>query len=173
MALWAVGIPALALCGTALSSNHVSILKRLVSRLIICFDGDNAGFRALRSSLALLFNKNITTTVITLKKDPGEYLSDLAALKNRLSEQQDALCFVIDKARLVASGDITLRVHEIDQLLPIFMNIARPLVRRQYVAYLASNYMKIQACYGLRLITAAKIKKTYQNKNHRALRPSY
>jgi DNA primase len=140
MALWALGIPALALCGTALSSEHIALLKRLVSRLVICFDGDAAGFRALRSSLALLWSKNITTNVMTLdRKDPGEYLSDLVALKARLSEQQDALCFVIDQARLIALGDISHRVHEIDQLLPILMNIARPLVRRQYVAYLAKQ----------------------------------
>jgi len=140
MALWAIGVPALALCGTALSPQHSGILKRLVSRLIICFDKDAAGFRALRASLALLWGKNISTSVITLeKKDPGEYLCDLPALKARLFEQQDALCFVIDQARSVALGDITHRINEIDQLVPIFMNIARPLVRRQYVAYLAKQ----------------------------------
>jgi DNA primase len=141
MALWALGLPALALCGTALSKEHASVLRRLSTRVLLCFDGDEAGFRALRLSLKILLTKNMGVKVITLdnKKDPGDYMADLAALKNKIAEEQDALCFAIDQISLSTNTDITKRLNAIDEIMGIFMSIGRPLMRRQYVAYLAKK----------------------------------
>lgn len=140
MAIWAAGLPALALCGTALSKEHAIILKKLCARLIICFDDDEAGYKATRAALSLLVPRNITASVVSLdKKDPGEYLADLSALRKRLEKPEDALCSVIDRAALNAEGDISERIVEIDQLMPLLSSISRPLMRRQYVVYLAKK----------------------------------
>jgi DNA primase len=142
MAFWALGLPALALCGTALSSKHAAILQRLSKRIILCFDSDNAGIAALKSSLIELFSKNIVCQLIILdKKDPGSYLSDnrLLELKSITAKPVDALCFLIDQAILFAQNDVRTRIEQIDALLPVLAQIKRPLVRRQYVAYLAKN----------------------------------
>lgn len=140
MAFWAIGIPALALCGTALSPEHASIIKRLSSRLILCFDADRAGVLALRNSLMEIFNKEINPSLILLnEKDAGEYLAkgELSKLKDGLAQKTDALCFLIDKAAEQGRSDIAERIKQIDWLVPVLSLLKRPLVRRQYVAYLA------------------------------------
>lgn len=142
MAMWAAGVPALALCGTALSPEHAILLKRLSSRLNISFDNDAAGLKALRSSLVLLFAQGIQASVVALyKKDPGEYLAtgELAALAEQLEKPTDALCHAIDHMAFGGSGDIANRIAQIDELMPIFASITRPLIRRQYVVYLANK----------------------------------
>lgn len=140
MAFWAIGVPALALCGTALSAEHASIIKRLSSRLIFCFDADRAGVLALRNSLMEIFTKEISPSLMVLgEKDAGEYLAkgELSKLKESLAQKTDALCFLIDKAAEQARSDIAERIKQIDWLVPVLGLLKRPLVRRQYVAYLA------------------------------------
>jgi DNA primase len=142
MAMWAAGVPALALCGTALSDEHALILKRLSSRLTICFDADEAGYKALRSALQKLWRSQISVSAVVLdKNDPADYLASgqLSELKERIKKPIDATCLVIDRVALSVDSDITTRIVEIDELLPIFAAIPRPLVRRQYVAYLAQK----------------------------------
>lgn len=142
MAFWSIGIPALALCGTALSADHIALIKRLSSRLALCFDADKAGVLALRNSLMELYQKDLNPSLVLLnQKDPGAYLEsgELSALKEKLENQSDALCFLIDKASEEARGDISERIKQMDWLMPVLSLIKRPLVRRQYVAYLAKN----------------------------------
>lgn len=142
MAMWAAGIPALALCGTALSAEHARLLKRLSSRLLIAFDQDAAGLKALKASLSLLFAEQIQASVIELsRKDPGEYLREEALLELSLqaANASDALCYAIDHMAVLGQGDIANRIAQIDELMPIIKNIARPLIRRQYVVYLAKK----------------------------------
>lgn len=142
MAFWALGIPAIASCGTALSADHATILSRLSARLLICFDADNAGFLALKNALLEVMQKNIVAKVINLSaaKDPGDFLAQakLPELSALVSSASDALTFLIDQAAVSAQGNIDDRIRHIDELLPIFASIKRPLLRRQYVFYLAN-----------------------------------
>jgi DNA primase len=142
MAFWALGVPALALCGTALSPEHTNIIKRLSSRLLLCFDADNAGMLALRNSLMELFQKDISPSLLLLnKKDAGEYLAEnkISDLKDVFVRQEDALCYLIDFSAQQARSNISERIKQIDWLVPVLSLLKRPLVRRQYVAYLAQN----------------------------------
>ncbi len=142
MAFWACGVPALALCGTALSDEHLSVLKSLSKKLLICFDADEAGFKALKSSLTKLWRIDIKVGALVLKEnDPGDYLANgqLNALKELAGAPIDATCMAIDKVAMNIGTDISRRIAEIDDLLPIFASINRPLIRRQYVAYLAQK----------------------------------
>lgn len=140
MAMWAAGTPALALCGTALSKDHVQVLKGLSSKVLIAFDHDSAGLKALLASLSLLFMRGLESrALIMTKKDPGEYLKDeeLSELIAIIKNSYDALCYAIDASSCGLHDDIRERVAKIDSLIPIFENIQRPLLRRQYVSYLA------------------------------------
>lgn len=143
MAFWAIGVPALALCGTSLSKEHIDILSRLSSKLYLCFDNDQAGLLALKNALLELVAKNITSKVIHLScKDPGDYLKEgkLEDLKSLLSSSVDSISFLINKGAIIGLSNIAERMRFIDELIPIFVSIKRPLLRRQYIQYLA-KYM--------------------------------
>lgn len=142
MAMWALGMPALALCGTALTTEHVNTLKSLTSKVTICFDRDGAGLLGLKRALIELFVKNMQANVIALdEKDAGVYLAKntMNHLGSLLEKPTDALCFLIEHAALAAKANISDRVKQMDDLLEIFAHIKRPLVRRQYVAHLAKS----------------------------------
>ncbi len=142
MALWASGAPALALCGTALTDEHLKLIRTMSTQVILGFDRDSAGLNALRQALVLLYRLNMEPSLLILDhKDAGDYLAlrKLAELKAKLASQNDALCYVIDQGALLAQESVIERVHQIDLLLPIFVSMKRQLVRRQYAAYLAKR----------------------------------
>ncbi len=140
LAMWAIGYPALAVTGTALTTDHVKMLRAMSSRLILCFDSDDAGTSALRHALMELYAANIEPSLARLsEKDPGEYLEKrkLSALIEQMRSPHDAMCFLIDQAAFLSQANVSERIRQIDLLLPIFARMSRPIVRRQYVSYLA------------------------------------
>ncbi len=75
--LSSVGIKnVVALCGTAMTKEQVSLLKKLRCKVILCLDNDNAGLIATVSNGDELVKENIETYVIRLtgEKDPDEYI---------------------------------------------------------------------------------------------------
>lgn len=62
--------------GTALTDNHVNMLKRLNVDIILCFDADSAGEKATVAAGELLQKYGINPLVVRLnqEKDPDEYI---------------------------------------------------------------------------------------------------
>lgn len=62
--------------GTALTDNHVNMLKRLNVDIILCFDADSAGEKATVAAGELLQKYGISPLVVRLnqEKDPDEYI---------------------------------------------------------------------------------------------------
>ena len=61
--------------GTALTKNHLKILKKITNNLILCFDGDNAGKEATIRAIPLIEEENINVKIIRLEeKDPDEFI---------------------------------------------------------------------------------------------------
>ena len=75
--LYSIGIKnVVALMGTALTKNQISLLKRLSLNIYLCLDGDSAGLKAMASVGEDLTKAGCTVSVITLKDglDPDEYI---------------------------------------------------------------------------------------------------
>ena len=61
--------------GTSLTKKHIQILKKITNRVILCFDGDNAGRDATIRAIPLLEEAGITVKVVRLEeKDPDEFI---------------------------------------------------------------------------------------------------
>lgn len=65
-----------ALQGTAMTDNQITMLKKLRVKVILCLDNDNAGLTATLNNGEELVKNNIETYVIRLsgEKDPDEYI---------------------------------------------------------------------------------------------------
>lgn len=63
-------------CGTALTQAHVDRLKRFASRVVLMFDGDEAGQNAAEKALANFLSEPIDLRVLVLPgdQDPDEFL---------------------------------------------------------------------------------------------------
>ena len=61
--------------GTALTKQHIQILKKITNNLILCFDGDKAGEEATIKALELLEKENLNIKIVRLEeKDPDEFI---------------------------------------------------------------------------------------------------
>jgi DNA primase len=88
--------------GTALGGSHVAILKRYADRIILVFDGDDAGLKAADRALGLFLSNEVDLRILSLpdKLDPDEFLQARGAedFRQRLDSAEDALDFKLRRA---------------------------------------------------------------------------
>ena len=67
--------------GTALTKEHIQTLLSVTNNIVLCFDGDEAGIKAMRRSAKMLSNHNIIPDAIVLpdNQDPDEYIKEYGA----------------------------------------------------------------------------------------------
>lgn len=71
IALYRLGIPVgVATCGTALSNDHIKLIKRYTENVYLLFDNDNAGQEATLRALTMAYQHNIFPKKISL---PAQY----------------------------------------------------------------------------------------------------
>ncbi len=91
----------IAVSGTAMTPEHLTILKRYADDLRMCFDMDPAGEMATRKSLKLCFEKGMNVKVVELPS--GKDAADLAqndplALKNSVDKAKNAMEYLLGKS---------------------------------------------------------------------------
>lgn len=77
LALWQAGVkPVLATLGTALTEEHIKILKGLVKDWTLVFDGDNAGINATIRGIPLFYAAGLRVKAFTLpeRHDPDTFI---------------------------------------------------------------------------------------------------
>lgn len=67
-----------AVSGTALTTQHLEIIKRLTTNLIMAFDSDDAGLVAAKRSIDLALENNFETLAVSIPtgKDPAEIIKE-------------------------------------------------------------------------------------------------
>ncbi len=74
---------AVAACGTAFTPEQVNLICRYTNEIILTFDSDNAGKKAVARAEELLKNTGLNIKVLTVPdaKDPDEYIKKFGAIK--------------------------------------------------------------------------------------------
>lgn len=111
----------IALMGTNLTKDHIDILKKLRSKIILLMDSDDAGEIATINNGQALENNNIETTVVRLSdyKDPDDYLIHNgydkmeAAIKNSKSFMEYKMFYYQKNKDLNNTTDLVSFVKEI------------------------------------------------------------
>ena len=88
--------------GTALGEDHVQGLKRLADRVVLVFDGDDAGQSAADRALELFLGHELDVRVLTLPAnlDPCDFLlkAGAEAFRDLVKQALDPLIFVLERA---------------------------------------------------------------------------
>jgi DNA primase len=88
--------------GTALGDDHVLALRRLADRVVLIFDGDEAGQSAADRSLEIFLGHEVDVRVLTLPSnlDPCDYLlqEGAGAFRALVDRSVDPLTFAIRRA---------------------------------------------------------------------------
>lgn len=80
LALHDIGLPqVVASAGTSLTSKQVMLLKRFADRVILLFDGDEAGFKAILRSIDILLPAGFDVQIVPLPsgEDPASFAKQL------------------------------------------------------------------------------------------------
>ncbi len=86
IALYKAGITsAVASLGTALTDEQASLMKKYKSKVIICYDGDEAGKKATKRAIPILSQAGLEIKVLSVPEglDPDEYLKKYGAERFR------------------------------------------------------------------------------------------
>ncbi len=134
---------AVATCGTALTEDHVKLLKRFTNRLVLAFDADDAGKAAADRVYAWEREFEIDVTVADLP--PGVDPDDLARddpdrLRASIQNAKPFLQFRLD--RVLDSGSMDTAEHRArvaEAALQLVREHPSELVRDQYVMDIADR----------------------------------
>ncbi|PHV71064.1 DNA primase [Sporanaerobium hydrogeniformans] len=90
--------------GTAFTPLHAKLLKRYTKEVVILYDSDSAGIKAVQRAIPILRNEGLKVRVLQLKegKDPDEYLKTHGreSLKRLLEEATTDVWFEISRLEL-------------------------------------------------------------------------
>ena len=103
--------------GTALTKQHISILKKITNNIILCFDGDEAGEKATIRAIPILEESGIVPKIIRLEeKDPDEYIikRGAEAFKNKVENPISVLEF---KMKILKSNKDMQNIEDITAYL--------------------------------------------------------
>jgi DNA primase len=129
---------AVAPLGTALTPDHVQILRRLAPSVMLVFDGDAAGVGAALRTLDLFVNSGIDVRVLLLPagEDPDTFIrkngvSAFRELEGQASTLLDfAIMSVLNKAKKDSIQD---RVKRADDILAILQKTKNPIEKDEYL----------------------------------------
>jgi DNA primase len=133
---------AVAPLGTALTEDHLKLIGRYTRRVVLCFDGDSAGRRAMEKSLRLALPLGFEVRLLELPQgeDPDTWCLKLGgeAFRELLQTVPDWTAFMVDRA--MEGKDlrrITDRMGAFKDLLDFLPYLPRTTESRDLFASLA------------------------------------
>ncbi len=138
------GVPAaVATCGTALTTEHVKLLRRYARKLVLAFDADSAGQAAAERFYQWEKEHDLEVTVADLPPgvDPAELAdSDPERLAASVHGAVPFLKFRVD--RVLGGADLATaegRAHAAEDAVEVIREHPNDLVRDQYVMEVAGS----------------------------------
>jgi DNA primase len=136
--------------GTALTTGHAAVLRRLCDTVVLLFDGDEAGQRAADRAIEVLLKETIDIKIASLAgvtdaKDPDELLAregGVETFNRAIDGAIDLLTWRFDRLRRELSGQGAARVtqrieEEIRTLVDLGVEQLSPMRRRLIVRQIA------------------------------------
>ncbi|MBU2644261.1 DNA primase [bacterium] len=137
---------AIATCGTALTVEHIRMLKRLgAENVILLFDGDSAGISAAEKSAELFLENEIDSRVMILPDglDPDDYFKTYSRddFKMLLDQSRFDYQFIIDrtKERIDGTG-IEFQKKAVAGILQIANKIKDTIKKELFISKMAADF---------------------------------
>ncbi len=130
--------------GTALTSQQVQLLSRMCDEVVLAYDGDDAGERAMLRALPLFLSEELSVSCIRFPQglDPDDYLKKfgLAELERLIDHREELGTYTVRKAVSTWDGSSAGRAKIFSELQPIFQNVRQPLLKSEYLRIIADRF---------------------------------
>lgn len=131
---------AVASMGTALTPEHVRHLRRYVKKVILTYDGDNAGQNAIAKSLELLKDFNVEIVRVPEQMDPDEFIQKNSpdALANLLENSRiSSTEFFIHYLKPENSDNLQAEIAYVEQISKIIAQSPSITAQNSYINMVA------------------------------------
>lgn len=129
--------------GTALTSYQVRLLSRMANEVVLAYDADDAGQRAMLRALPLFLQEELAVSCLQFPNgmDPDDYLRSegIAGVESLLKERKDLGMLAIGKALEGWDGSTAGKTRILSDLQPVFEAIRQPVVRADYTRMVAER----------------------------------
>jgi len=123
--------------GTALTPEQAKLLARFARKVVVNYDGDQAGVQAAKKAIEILLAEDLEVKILVLPdgSDPDEFIRKAGATEyqRQRGEAQPHIQFVIDQAvrdrKLSNPAD---KEAAIDEVLPYIRAVRSRLQKREY-----------------------------------------
>jgi DNA primase len=128
---------AVASLGTALTPDQARLISRFARKVVVNYDGDNAGVQAAKKAIEILLAEDLEVKILVLPdgSDPDEFIRKSGATEyhKQRGSAQTHLQFVIDQAvrdrKLNNPAD---KEAAIDEVLPYIRAVRSRIQKREY-----------------------------------------
>lgn len=124
--------------GTSLTTHQVSIARNFAPRMIISYDGDDAGTKASVRGISLCFERGVQIKVLTLPDgmDPDSFIrkSGVDKFKSLVQNSTGGLKFLINT--LIRKTNLEIpeeKAKVVNHVLTEIEKIANPFIRSEYL----------------------------------------
>ena len=134
---------AVATLGTALTKEHLPVLKRGEPKVIVAYDGDNAGLNAAFKASQLMAHNDFEGGVVIFEKgfDPADMVKDgrVEELNKIFSNPKPFVPFTIDY--IISQFDLNDPQNKQKALFDVneFLNTLNPIYHDEYKRYIAQK----------------------------------
>ena len=132
-----------AVSGTALTIDHIKLIKRYTNNVILAFDGDAAGSRAVFRSITLGWQEELNLKILLLEKDkdPADIIKeDPDKWRQAIKDSVPVMDYYFK--RIIAGVDLNRSDHKkiaIEKLLPIIKFLKSNIEQAHYLKLLSDK----------------------------------
>ncbi|MHC1743144.1 MAG: DNA primase [Syntrophobacteraceae bacterium] len=129
--------------GTALTPQQVRLLARMSDEVVLAYDGDDAGEKAMLRALPLLQQEAITATCVRFPEglDPDDFLKEerLAGFERLLEQRSDLGRFAIERVLEEWDGSAAGKAGVLTRVKPLVQGARQLLLRSEYTRLIAER----------------------------------
>jgi DNA primase len=130
--------------GTALTSQQVRLLSRMCDEVVLAYDGDDAGEKAMLRALPFFLSEELSVSCIRFPDglDPDDFLKKfgLTELERLIDRREELGTYAVRKAVSTWDGSSAERVRIFSELQPIFRDVRQPLLKSEYLRIIADRF---------------------------------
>lgn len=131
---------AVASSGTALTADHLALIKRFTKNLVLALDADKAGFSATRRAIELALDQDMNVRATKLPKglDPADLiLKDATLWREAVNETRHVIDFYLELYLEEYPDKAELRTKISEDVIPLISHLKNTLDQAHYVGKVA------------------------------------
>jgi len=140
---------AVALSGTALTDEHITLLHRMSDNLVIALDADAAGIASAGKSARAALRKGFDVKIAALAEgeDPADILGrgEIDTWKEVIKNSKHVVDFLLDHYRNTAKDDRSFKLTVQKEVLPYLHDIASEIDKTHFIQRVAAQLSVTEA----------------------------